>query len=335
MKNIVVIPGDGVGPEVTKITVDAINKLTKDIDFVQIDAGYDLYKKTGRSMQDDATDAIDRCDAVLLGAISEPLGKEKFFKNPIDEIVNRMDLYAKMTDVSSIIPGTKFRPDLDLLFVREYESHSSMNEVEDMNGITLSKRFSYIDCERTIKILRKYTEANKASKVTCVRNPSYFRETDDKFIKIYNEIMNGAPFVANEESADGIISDISKGNMKDNIIVCRNPLCDALISMASSFTGGQQLVPSIINGDKRALFMPIHGSDLRDAGMNTINPTASLLCGSWLLNFFGYEKEAFILCEAVRSAYKRGICTKDVGGNTGTKEFGEAVSKIIDETPLN
>ena len=151
MKKVAVIHGDGIGPEVNKITVEALKKVAKDVEFIETEAGYDLYKATGESLGQGTLDIIDECDCVLIGAISIPFHDEKFFKSPIDEIARRMDLNTTMRAVSSLVPGVGNYNGINTLFVREYESYLNSTEVEDIDGITLTKRFSFTSCRRMLR----------------------------------------------------------------------------------------------------------------------------------------------------------------------------------------
>ena len=114
------------------------------------------------------------------------------------------------------------------------------------------------------------------------------------------------------------------------LVISVSPYGEILSEEAASLSGGTQLVPTAIIGEKKGLFKPLHGPNTNMEGLNIVNPTAALLSAAMMLEYLGYMDKANVLRESIRSAYKRGYRTIDIGGGTGTYDFTTQVVKICE-----
>ncbi len=335
MKRVVVIPGDGVGPEVVASAISAIDTITDEIEFTYLKGGYDYYKETGNSLEPDSLEIIDRCDSVLVGTITVPPNEDRFFKNPVDTIARRMDLHVDIRPVERLVPDMGII-DISTTFATEYEDLSlDVSESEDSDGITLTRRLDYSSVRRFLETIRNQLEKNRYNKVTCMQDLVHYKETDKMFGRIFKEVMSGAPFQVDIENVNEIASYLIMEPRRYEMIVGRNPACDILSEEAAALIGGAHLMPTAIVNDRRGIFKPFHSPLLRKVGTKSANPTAELLSASWMLMKMDMRKESQVLYEAVRSAYKRNIRMKDTGGNLDLDEFTEAIIDIVKETPVN
>ena len=155
-------------------------------------------------------------------------------------------------------------------------------------------------------------------------------EMESMSIESFHRCMVGTSISSDDVSIPELASRIlTKPNTIDTVI-SYSPFSDVLSEMVAKLTGGTYLVPCATINRTRGLFRPLHGSNPDLAGYNATNPTASLRCAAMMLDFLGYKDEGNKLWEAIRSAYKRGFRTPDVGGGTGTYGFIEQIVKICE-----
>lgn len=331
-KKVAVLPGDGIGPEVVSSTVAAITSLGTDIELITADIGYECFKRTGEALPRATAELVNECDAVLLGCVTIP-ENERNFRNPVIEIKKRLDLYANVRPINKIVPDIG-KIDINAVFIRENtEGLFDISEVEDVEGISYTKRLSYAGCRRICKFARNYAESHGRKRITCVHKADIYRKTDGLFLDTFREVMDGSNVGYDDAKTEDMVSSIILEPQNIDVVVTQSLYGDILSEEAASLCNGVHLSPSSGIGDNKALFEPMHKSNPELEGLNTVNPTASILSGSLMLQYLGYKEEGMLLKEAVASAYKRGYRTVDIGGTTGTFEFTSQIVKYC-EKPL-
>ena len=325
-KKVAIIPGDGVGPEIASSAAAAIESLADDIEIINVDAGYDCYLRTGEILPLETVETISECDAVLLGCMNIPEGRA--FRNPVDDIKKKMGLFTNAKFIQKMVPDVGI-VDIDAVFFREENLYSDISELEEMDGASMTMKVSYASCKRMLQLVRKLAEAHDLH-ITCVHNTKRVPVVDGLFLKTFHEVMEGSKLEYSDEGIEGASSTIIMNPSRFQYVVSLNPYSDIISSEAAAMVGGAHLIPEAALGDDTGLFMPMHGPVLRLQGLNMANPTAMLMATSKMLKFIGYDNESERLKEAIRSAYKRGFRTPDVGGDTGTYDFTSQVIKICD-----
>ena len=325
-KKVAIIPGDGVGPEIISSAVAAIDSLVSDIELVNVDAGYDCYLRTGEQLPLETVEAVSECDATLLGCMNIP--DDRMFRNPVDDIKKKMGLFANAKFIQKMVPDVGI-VDIDAVFFREENQYADLSEVEDVDGASMTMKVHYASCKRMFQLVKGLAEAHGMD-VTCVHNMKRVPVVDGLFLKTFHEVMDGSSIPYNDEGIEGASSTIIMNPSRFQYVVSLNPYSDIISSEAAAMVGGAHLIPEAILGDNNGLFMPMHGPVMRLKGLNQANPTAMLMATSKMLKFLGYDKESEKLKEAIRSAYKRGFRTPDVGGTTGTYDFTSQVVKICE-----
>lgn len=329
-KKIAVLPGDGIGPEIVSSAVAAINTLTNDIELINGDMGYTCYKRTGSSIPRLTMDLIDECDAILVGSVTIPDG-DRLFRNPLADIKKRLDLFAEVRSVRKLVPGVGQLEEIDATFIKENdEGLFNVSEINELDGATLTKRISYLGNKRMCQFARKLSEAEGHRRITCVHKTDMYKITDGLLLNTFREVMNGSELTCNDMRTEEMASYIVSNPQNVDVIVSVSPYIEILSEEAASLVGGAHLVPVSYVGERKALFKPLHGSNPTLEGLNIVNPTAMLLCAANMLDFLGYRDESNRLTQAVRSAFKRGYRTPDIGGTTGTYDFTTQVVKICE-----
>ena len=329
-KKVAVLPGDGIGPEIVSSAVAVINTLVNDIELINGDFGYDCYKRTGEALPRITMDLIDECDAILVGSVNNA-DDDRLFRNPLADIKKRLDLFAEVRKVSKIVPDLGIIGDIDATFIKENdEGMFNVSEIDELDGATLTKRVSYSGSKRLCQFAREYMEARGEKHVTCVHKSDMYKLTDGLFLDTFHEVMNGSGIIYDDMKADEMASYIMSNSRNVNCVVSVSPYGEILSEEAASLSGGTQLVPTAIIGEKKGLFKPLHGPNTNMEGLNIVNPTAALLSAAMMLEYLGYMDKANVLRESIRSAYKRGYRTIDIGGGTGTYDFTTQVVKICE-----
>ena len=332
-KKIAVLPGDGIGPEVVSATVSAIDALSLDIEFINADIGFDCHKRTGNALPKQTLNIIDECDAILVGCVNDD-STDRTYRNPVMEIKKRLDLFANVRPIKKIAQDVGVK-DLDIIVIREYtEGLFSMNEIEDLDGVTHQRRVSYKGCKRICQFARNLSEYENRKKITCVHKANVYKIADGLFKNTFYEVMTGTKLKIDDTKVDDMAAEIVLHSDNVDVITTMSMYGDILSREAAALVGGAYLCPSGNYGVHKALFEPLHKSNPELVGLNIVNPTGSLLSGAMLLEYLGMPEKAEILRDAVLTAYKRGYRTKDVGGTHGTYEFSDQIAKLCENPQL-
>ncbi len=329
-KKVAVLPGDGIGPEIVSSAVAVINTLVSDIELINGDMGYDCYKRTGEALPRITMDLIDECDAILVGSINNP-ESDRLFRNPLNDIKKRLDLFAEVRPVSKIVPNIGMIGDIEATFIKENdEGMFNITEIDELDGATLTKRVSYSGSKRLCQFARRTMERMKADHITCVHKADVYKLTDGLFLNTFRDVMKDSDIKYDDMKADEMASYIMSNPRDVNFVISVSPYGDILSEEAATLSGGTHLIPTAILGEKKGIFKPLHGPETMMEGLNIVNPTAALLSAALMLDYLGYGEEANTLKESIRSAYKRGYRTPDLGGDTGTYDFTTQVVKICE-----
>ncbi len=328
MKKITVLSGDGVGPEVMTAAVSVLKALTNDIEIISADCGYECYKRTGESLPVSTIESIDESDAVLMGGITVP-SNDRSFRNPITEIERRMRLELDIRRIESIIPDIS-TVEIDATFIRNVSDDINRTEIDNIVSSDITVSYPYSEIDRTFNASRWYAERNGSKNILYAHQCDGASSMEAASMESFHRCMDGIGIPYDDVDIVDLMVMMLTGSKNIDTVISYNPFSDILSDVAAKLTGGSYLVPCAVINRTRGLFRPLHGSNSSMAGYNSTNPTASLRCTAMMLDFLGYRTESETLWEAVRSAYKRGFRTPDVGGGTGTFGFIEQIIKICE-----
>lgn len=355
-KNIAVLPGDGVGPEVTYQAVRILQEISRiynhKFEFNYGLIGAAAIDKTGSPLPDKTLDLCKKSDAVLFGAIGDP----KYDLNPkakirpeqgLLKLRKSLNLYANLRPVkvykelADVSPLKKEKvTGVDLIVVRELTGGIYFGEPRKRinNGKTAIDTSVYTDEEirKVAKIAfdiaakrkRKVTSVDKANVLETSR---LWRETVNNISKQYPQIELSHMFV------DNAAMQLIKNPKQFDVILTENMFGDILTDEASVIAGSIGLLPSASIGEKHALYEPIHGAFNKAAGQNRANPIGTILSAAMMLRIsFKLENEAKAVENAVEKILKEGYRTKDISTVKtsknkilGTKEMGNKIAGKI------
>jgi len=328
LKHVLVIPGDGIGPEVILPSVDIIRTIASDIDFEFVEAGKKAFEKNGEAISEEIMNKAAKADAIFFGATTSV--RDKTYKSPILELRYGLDLYANVRPAKALLPGMKT---IDMVIVRENtEGMYSAVEEQDLDGVTTFRRVTKKGCERIVKFAFAWCKQHSRKKLACVHKSNVLKSSDGMFLDIFNsEAAKNKKVRSYEMLVDSTAMRMAMMPEEIDAIVTLNLYGDILSDLAAGLVGGLGFVPSANIGQKRALFEPAHGSAPDIAGKGIANPFAALLSGAMMLEYLGMNKEAGILSVATEKTITEGKELIDAQGRCNTKAAINYLRKSLDD----
>ena len=327
MKRVLVIPGDGVGPEVVAATVQAINALTDQIEFVTEEAGLECYNSTGYALPIPTLDAMSDCDAILLGSIAAS-PETKGYRDPEDEIIRRLNLTTNVRRIKGLTPALG-DPDMNVLIFSNNENMNSIVEMDDMDGITKQIRMNYHTVRTICTIARKNALRYGRKKATCIHG-GYMFDADNRFMQTFYDTMVNSGLEVDSEQINESVAQLVTGEMPYEIFVTLESYRKIIGDALAARIGGTYITASMDYGGEVAMFKPDHGPLQKLVDSNSVNPIGSMMSGVMMLEFLGFEKESDRLQDAIISCCKRDYIPKDLGGEYGTYDFAQQVMKYCE-----
>jgi len=335
---IAVLPGDGIGPEVTEAALkvlDAVQKSSKrfKLEIIQGEAGYNCIKKYGTNVPPKTLEILKKTEACLKGPMTTP---EEAGAPPSAAVTIRKNfgLYANVRPCKTLPGVPSVKPNIDLIVVRENTEGLYFGkefEVAPGKGVAMRVVTQYAS-EKVSKIAFELALKRKRH-VTCVHKRNILRVTDGIFREAFLTVARDYPSVAIDEvHVDAMAMRLIKEPEKFDVIVTTNMFGDILSDEAAQLVGGLGLAAGANVGDNYGMFEPVHGSAPKYAGQNKVNPIATILAAKMMLEYLNELDAASAIERAVIDVLKEGkIRTYDLGGNSSTIEVGEEIAARVIE----
>jgi isocitrate dehydrogenase (NAD+) len=336
---ITLVPGDGIGPEVTAATVEILEMAGwatgASFDWHSYDAGADAFQKTGEYIPKALYDSIEENRVALKGPVTTPVGGG--FRSINVTLRKKFDLYANFRPVKNL-PGLKtMYPGIDLIIVRENTEGLYVGiEQEIVPGVmTALKVVTEKGSTRIAKFAFEYARKHGRKKVHAVHKANIMKKTDGLFLACSKKVAEEFPEIAyREHIVDNTCMQLVMNPYQYDVIVTENLYGDILSDLCSGLIGGLGLVPGANLGTECAIFEAVHGSAPDIAGKDLANPTALLQSAVLMLRHIDEAETADKVQAALESVYAEGkTLTRDVGGTSGTREFKDAVLAAL-EAPV-
>ena len=328
-KKVVVIGGDGIGPEVIAPAVMLLDAVKAPLELTFARMGLECFRQTGQYLPEETLAALDKSDACLFGAITSPVASVKDYRSPILQLRKRYDLYANVRPVARLVPDLGIG-DLNAVIFRENTEGMYTGIEHAENGVvTLERKVSEKTCRRLVRYAVEQCRKEGIHRITCVHKSNVLRMSDGMFKRIFYEEVAGSGLEANDLLVDAAAAALIMKPEQFGGIVTLNLYGDILSDEAAAVVGGLGFAPSVNHGDGLDLFEPTHGSAPDIAGKGIANPTAAMLSASMMLKSFGMCTEAESIRNAVISTLTKGIRTPDAGGKASTFDFSQAVISEI------
>ncbi len=328
---ITLIPGDGIGPEVSSAVVRIIEATGVEIKWETHYAGAQALEKFGSTLPDDLLESIKRNRVALKGPITTPVGKG--FTSVNVGLRKALDLYANLRPVRAL-PNVPARyPELDLVVVRENteDLYSGIEHVVVPGVVESIKIITEKASTRIARYAFEFARREGRRKVTAVHKANIMKLSDGLFLDCFRKVAEEYPEVeADDKIVDNACMQLVMRPEQFDIMLLENLYGDIVSDLCAGLVGGLGLVPGANIGELGAVFEAVHGSAPDIAGQGIANPTALLQSGILMLRHLGEREAADRAERAMLKVYTDGqVRTRDVGGTSHTDEFATAVIQAM------
>jgi isocitrate dehydrogenase (NAD+) len=325
--SIVLIPGDGIGPEVSAAARAILDACGVAIEWREALAGQSALDACGDPLPEETLRAVESADATLKGPTATP--KSGGFRSVNVALRQRLNLFANYRPARSL-PGVKTRfENVDLIVIRENtEGLYSGLEHTVVPGVVESLRvITKVASDRIAKFAFETARRQGRKRVTCVHKANILKLSDGLFLKCCQEVAAEYSDIAFDDwIVDAAAMKLVSDPQAFDVLVMENLFGDILSDLTSGLVGGLGITPSANVGEKLAVFEAVHGTAPDIAGKGLANPTALILSSVLMLRFLGEKKAADRVENAVRQVLAEGkIRTGDLGGKSSTGEYTRAV----------
>ncbi len=324
---ITLIPGDGIGPEVTSAARKIIDASGVKIEWDIVEAGAAVIEEYKTPLPEYVLESIKKNKIALKGPVTTPVGKG--FRSVNVTLRQTLNLYSNVRPIKTY-QGVQSRYDnVDLVIFRE-NTEDLYAGIEHMVSEDIAESIKIISkkaSDRIVIAAFEYARKNNRKKVTAVHKANIMKMSDGLFLKCARTIAEEYKDIEFEDViVDAMSMKLVLNPEKYDVLVMPNLYGDILSDMASGLVGGLGLVPGANIGDDAAVFEPAHGSAPDIAGKNMSNPVAAVLSGVMMLKHIGEFEAASKIEKAIEDVIKEGKhVTADLGGNSNTTEFTEAI----------
>src|SRR3954469_3319625 len=322
---VTLIPGDGIGPSISRATVRLLDAAGADIEWDEHVAGMSAVAKYGDPIPDETLDSIKRTKLALKGPLETPVGEG--YRSINVALRKTFDLYANVRPAYSILPGGRYE-NLDLVLIREnteglyvgVEHYIRIGDdpraaAESMAIITRA------GSERIVRYAFEYAVRHKRKKVTLVHKANILKFSQGLFLDVGRGIAKeyAGRIEFEERIVDAMAMNLVLHPEKFDVIVTTNLFGDILSDQISGLVGGLGLAPGGNIGKHGAIFEAVHGTAPDLTGKGVANPGALILAGCMLLDHVGHQSEATKVRRALEAVVReKKTVTRDLGGTAST-----------------
>ena len=328
---VTLIPGDGIGPDITAATKTVVEATGVKIKWEEIQAGETAIKDWGTPLPDNVIESIKKNRVALKGPLTTPIGSG--YRSINVELRKRLDLYTNLRPARSFAGIDTRYQGIDLVVVRE-NTEDLYAGVEHMVGEDAAESIKIITrkgSQRIVKFAFEYAKKHGRKKVTAVHKANIMKFSDGLFLEVARTVAEDYPEI---EFEDRIVDNMSMQLVQKpeiyDVMVMPNLYGDILSDLCAGLVGGLGVAPGANIGDEFAIFEPVHGTAPKYAGMNRANPMAMILSAVLMLEYLEeFEAAAGVTGALEEVLRERKALTKDLGGSATSSEFGEAIAAKI------
>ncbi|MBT8487917.1 MAG: NAD-dependent isocitrate dehydrogenase [Gemmatimonadetes bacterium] len=334
-QTITVIPGDGIGPEVTEATLEVLKAAGADLEYDMQLAGLIALKEVRNPLPQATLDSAEKHRLLLKGPLTTPSGSG--FRSINVELRKAFDLYANVRPVRTIVPGGRYE-DIDLVLIRENTEglYVGVEHYIGMHGdpraaaesVMIITRFG---AERVVRYAFEYAQKNGRKKVTLAHKANILKYTQGLFLDVGHEVAKEYPDIEWEDRIiDATAMQLVLDPYRFDVLVMENMFGDILSDLMAGLVGGLGFAPAGNIGTDAAMFEAVHGSAPDIAGKGIANPTSLLLSACLLLEHVDQAETAQRIRDAVDTVVQEGTArTVDMGGKANTKEYTAALVRAL------
>src|SRR6056297_41264 len=336
MHNVVLIPGDGIGKEITKSVTKILETAGAKINWIECKAGEGANDELGTPLPQETIDAIKEHRIELKGPLTTPVGAG--FRSINVALRQKFNLYSNIRPARSLPNIHSPFQEVDMVLFRENtqglyigKEHWVDEEEKHAESIAVVTRDA---SEKIITAAFEYAKKRGRKKVTLVHKANILKLTTGLFLKIGKEISQNYPEIEFEDLiVDNMAMQMVMRPQQFDVIVTTNLFGDILSDLASGLVGGLGVTGAANIGDDAAMFEAVHGSAPDIAGQGKANPIALLFSALMMLEHLDEHRVAERIRSAVYAVLQdhKDKCTQDIGGQGTTKSFTDAVCRILED----
>jgi isocitrate dehydrogenase (NAD+) len=335
-RRVTLIPGDGIGPEITEAVVRVVEAAGADVEWERRIAGVAALDEHNTPLPQETLDSIRRTRVALKGPLTTPSGVG--FRSINVALRKEFDLYANVRPARTVVHGGRYE-DVDIVLIRE-NTEGLYSGVEHYIGIGGDPRaaaesvmlVTRFGVERILRYAFEYAVRHGRKKVTLAHKANILKYTQGLFLDMGREMAK--EFEGRVEFEDRIIDATAMLLVMDpskfDMIVCENMFGDILSDQIAGLVGGLGMAPGANIGKDASIFEAVHGSAPDIAGQGLANPSALLLAAAMMLDHLGMDGAAGRVRQALFSAVREGdTLTPDLGGTGTTATFADALVRRL------
>lgn len=331
MKNITLIPGDGIGPEIVDSILKISSYLKLPLNFETFHAGSNFYEKNNSVFEKGLMENISKNKIVLKGPTETPIGTG--FKSLNVLLRKEFNTFANVRPVKSIDGIDSRYENIDLIIIRE-NTEDLYSGIEYMISENIAQSIKVITREASERICKFAFETairEGRRKVTAVHKANIMKMSDGLFLESFRKISKLYPYITSEEKiVDNMCMQLVINPNQFDIIVAPNLYGDIISDLCSGLVGGLGLAPSANIGSNTCIYEAVHGSAPDIAGLNISNPSALILSFCMMLNDLGFENESKAIKTALfKTLSNKESQTKDIGGNLNRLDFTNKLISLL------
>ena len=331
---VVLIPGDGIGPEVTEAVVRILSEAGAKLEWVECQAGQAaLDRGADRVLPDQTVDAVIEHGLALKGPCTTPVGEG--FSSVNVALRKRLDLYSAVRPIRSLAGVRTRYDDVDLVVVRENTEglYSGIENTITKGVVTSLKVATEAACRRIASFAFDYAKSRGRRKITVLHKANIMKLSDGLFLQCARAEHQHYPDIEYEEQIiDAACMRLVQDPSAFDVLLCENLYGDVVSDLCAGLVGGLGVTPGANFGEKRALFEAVHGTAPDIVGKGLANPLALLMSAVMLLNYVADnrgDEACRDVAGRIRNAYNAcltaGEKTHDLGGSLGTTAFTDAI----------
>ncbi len=329
--DVTLIPGDGIGPEVTAAAVRVLSATGVEFEWDTQPAGLAALGSHGTPLPEATLESVRRHRVALKGPTETPVGTGHRSVNV--ELRKTLDLYANLRPVQTL-PGVKSRYDgVDLVVVRENteDLYSGLEHVVVPGVVESLKIITARASTRIAQFAFEYARTHGRKRVSAVHKANIMKLSDGLFLDCCRAVSKDFPDVRYDEViVDACCMQLVLDPTRFDVLLLENLYGDIVSDLCAGFVGGLGLAPGANIGEHGAVFEAVHGSAPDIAGRNQANPMALILSGALMLDHLEEHDAADRVRAAVRAILSEGrVLTGDLGGHAGTTEIAEAIAAHV------
>jgi len=328
---VTLIPGDGIGPEITRATTRIIEATDVSFEWIEHEAGIRSYERSGNPLPPELLDSIRENKVAFKGPLTTLVGEG--FPSANVALRKELDLYTNLRPVRSIA-GVKSRyEDINLIIVRE-NTEDLYSGIEHMVMPGVSQGMKVITSHASIRISRfafDYATRRNRHKVTAVHKANIMKLTDGLFLDSARQISKDYPDIEfDDKIVDNLAMQLVLNPNQFDVLLLSNLYGDIVSDLCAGLVGGLGMVPAANIGEEYAVFEAVHGSAPDIAGKGIANPTALSFSAVLMLRHLGENEAADRVVNAIFKVLgESDVRTPDLGGTATTDEYADAVVAAI------